>query len=166
MEFWILKSIQVGSKQCFPTRYSTGQRVNLPQREIPRRDVRGSRNSWLTRAGVGTHTAACVLSAIGLGLRFPPLPDLDCCLVLWLDYNGYKKMEPSRPQVLEPVVNDAHRLASRVDQRAHMRLAGWTLLKTHVVQKPLGDKLRHRLLGGVRRWWLLCVLKEGITVLA
>lgn len=33
-------------------------------------------------------------------------------------------MEPSRPQVLEPVVNDAHRLASRVDQRAHMRLAG------------------------------------------
>lgn len=37
---------------------------------------------------------------------------------------------------LEPVVSDIHRLAIRVSQKSHMRLALETGLKVNVLQRP------------------------------
>lgn len=47
--------------------------------------------------------------------------------------------------VLEPVVSDIHRLAIRVSQKSHMRLALETGLKVNVLQRPWFGKSRHRL---------------------
>lgn len=45
----------------------------------------------------------------------------------------------------EPVVSDIHRLAIRVNQKSHMRLALETGLKVNVLQRPWFGKSRHRL---------------------
>lgn len=46
---------------------------------------------------------------------------------------------------LEPVVSDIPRLAIRVNQKSHMRLALGTGLKANVLQRPWMGKSRQRL---------------------